>query len=69
MPDPPSPTPTPNTACTACGKPFRCGFRAGESTCWCAALPQVIPVPAESSKESCLCPDCLRKQVEQMQQQ
>lgn len=34
----------------------------GKTSCWCAELPAVLPVPAEG-EGACLCPDCLREDV------
>jgi|APFre7841882724_1041349.scaffolds.fasta_scaffold00310_21 hypothetical protein len=45
----------PNTVCSACGAPVRCGALAGDTTCWCASLPSIAPVPGPG----CLCPQCL----------
>lgn len=44
--------------CPQCGTQFRCGVTAGDTACWCFALPPVMPVRADSA---CLCPECLRK--------
>ncbi len=52
------------TRCPGCGTVFRCGMAAGDGGCWCAAAPNLLPVPKEASGASCLCPDCLRRQVE-----
>jgi hypothetical protein len=51
-----------NTVCAACGAAFHCGFRAGESDCWCAKLPKLMPMPAETGT-SCLCETCLRAEI------
>lgn len=48
--------------CSACGAAFACGHALGESRCWCAELPRILPLEAESS---CLCPACLKAQVRQ----
>lgn len=48
--------------CARCKKEFGCGMSEGKSTCWCAELPAVLPVPAEG-EGTCLCPDCLRDDV------
>lgn len=42
-----------------CGAEFGCGMEAGQTACWCAELPPVMPVNAEG----CLCPKCLRAEV------
>lgn len=41
--------------CTGCGAAFHCG--AGETSCWCAAYPHVMPVPRGAA--GCYCPACL----------
>jgi hypothetical protein len=46
--------------CVRCGAEFGCGAAAGEKACWCAELPPVLPV----TDEGCLCPQCLRKEIE-----
>jgi hypothetical protein len=43
--------------CAACGAPFSC---TGDITCWCAAEPYRLPMPALDSVADCLCPSCLR---------
>ncbi len=48
--------------CARCEQEFECGFEEGKSTCWCFALPHVIPL---SEDEGCLCPDCLKKKIEE----
>jgi hypothetical protein len=42
--------------CARCGAPFHCGMN-GPGPCWCAAYPQVMPVPQAGA--GCYCPDCL----------
>ncbi|MBC7444847.1 MAG: cysteine-rich CWC family protein [Polaromonas sp.] len=63
-------TPRPDTAvCPRCGADLRCGMAAGDAECWCARLPQVMPVPSapprqallQSSAASCFCPACLKQ--------
>ena len=53
--------------CPRCGNGFTCGIQAGQPTCWCFDLPRVIPLE-DAKGEGCLCPDCLRKWIEQVQQ-
>lgn len=48
--------------CSFCGAAFSCGADSGQ-TCWCASLPNVMPYP---SKSDCLCPACLKAQVEKV---
>ncbi|OGA12433.1 MAG: hypothetical protein A3H32_02105 [Betaproteobacteria bacterium RIFCSPLOWO2_02_FULL_63_19] len=46
-----------NSRCARCGAGFHCGAGAGESSCWCAATPNVMPVPRDDA--GCYCPSCL----------
>lgn len=48
--------------CAGCGAMFECGRGPGEARCWCADLPQVMPVPDLGAP--CLCPACLEKEIE-----
>jgi hypothetical protein len=48
--------------CARCGAEFCCGMTEGKSSCWCAELPAVMPVPKEG-EGACLCPSCLREDV------
>ena len=50
--------------CARCGASFGCGMTEGESSCWCAELPAVMPVPKEG-EGTCLCPRCLQDDVAQ----
>lgn len=54
-----------NIHCSECGAAFRCGAAAGEKTCWCFALPQVLPVPQAGEKQGCLCPQCLENRIKE----
>ena len=54
----------PNARCGNCGAPFTCGLAAGCAECWCAALPNVVPVPQVDATVSCLCPACLEAAVQ-----
>lgn len=47
-------------ACVRCKAEFGCGADEGKKTCWCEELPAVMPV----TDEGCLCPACLRQEVE-----
>ncbi|MDR5736969.1 MULTISPECIES: cysteine-rich CWC family protein [unclassified Caballeronia] len=49
--------------CARCGAPFRCGSLAGDSTCWCAALP-ALPADLLQPDEPCLCRACLVALIE-----
>lgn len=50
-----------NSTCSRCGATFRCGNIGGDATCWCAALPPVLP---PDPKATCLCPACLQAEVD-----
>ncbi|MFM1989286.1 MAG: hypothetical protein RJA99_2243 [Pseudomonadota bacterium] len=54
----PSPTPSPSgdARCAACGTAFRCGMDSVEG-CWCARLPALASAPVAG--RGCLCPGCL----------
>lgn len=56
----------PNINCVECGAAFRCGVEAGENSCWCFALPQVLSLPQDDEKQGCLCPKCLEARIEKM---
>lgn len=61
--------------CPRCGAGLRCGNIAGDAQCWCAQLPNIMPVPAtdsaalvptgadaaSASAASCFCPACLQE--------
>jgi Cysteine-rich CWC len=49
--------------CERCGAAFRCGMRAGDSSCWCATLP-ALPVDKLRPGMNCLCPACLAAEIE-----
>lgn len=52
--------------CPECGAEFRCGAVAGEATCWCFDLPNVIPLDQigdDQQPAGCLCPECLQKRI------
>ena len=50
------------TKCTRCGKEFACGH---PGTCWCSALPQIMPL---DSATTCYCRECLiEKQQEYLE--
>jgi SAM-dependent methyltransferase len=50
-------------ACSFCGAVFSCGSMDASQTCWCSQLPQVMPFAAATD---CLCPACLKAQVEKL---
>ncbi len=58
--------PTGERTCPRCGTVFTCGLAAHEESCWCFDLPRVI-TRARSSREGCLCPNCLKQQIEEIQ--
>ena len=57
------------STCPRCGAGFRCAIVAGDVQCWCAQLPQVMPVPfapstqtlLDSGAVACFCPACLKQ--------
>ena len=51
--------------CPQCGAGFVCGIAAGGERCWCFDLPAVMPVRADTA---CLCPACLMKAIQQVQE-
>jgi hypothetical protein len=53
-------------ACPQCGAQFRCGMENGDTECWCASLPPLLPLPAQSGPAApgtCLCPVCLKERL------
>jgi len=53
-----------NSICPRCGKRFHCGANDSPTSCWCAALPNVVPLDGlrenGQTYQGCLCPDCLQ---------
>lgn len=49
-----------NSTCEICGTKFNCGAKTND--CWCLNLPKVMPVKGDS----CWCPDCLKKKIENL---
>jgi predicted Fe-S protein YdhL (DUF1289 family) len=47
--------------CQRCGDTFRCGIGDGEESCWCARLPNVMPMAEDGG--DCLCPACLLQAI------
>ena len=43
--------------CPRCQEMFSCF----DENCWCSKLPHVMPL---SENEGCLCPDCLKIEIE-----
>lgn len=48
--------------CLRCDAPFGCGAESTDKPCWCTELPPVMPV----SDAGCLCPKCLREEIEEL---
>ena len=61
--------------CPRCGAVFVCGSEAGSDHCWCADLPNIVPLDGiafpgeERVYDGCLCPDCLHIQIAALQEQ
>lgn len=52
--------------CIRCGAVFGCAMLGEmDGPCWCTELPPAMPVPGKET--GCLCPVCLKIQVEMMQ--
>lgn len=49
--------------CPRCHNSFSCGVSGPEQSCWCAALPHIMPLQAAGS--DCLCPACLLQAIAQ----
>ena len=49
------------TKCAQCGAAMTCQPEGG---CWCGELPRV-PMPIDA--KGCLCPDCLRARIAELQ--
>ncbi|MBU3598920.1 cysteine-rich CWC family protein [Polynucleobacter sp. 30F-ANTBAC] len=54
---------TSNQTCFKCGLDFYCQSLAGETTCWCMALP-ALPKDQVSPDQGCLCQKCLKEQTD-----
>jgi len=50
--------------CLVCGAEFQCGITETNNTCWCTALPNIVPMP---NAGDCLCPRCLKAKIDEMQ--
>jgi hypothetical protein len=50
--------------CSNCGVAFECGATEADGSCWCSALPNIVPI---SENEDCLCPDCLKIKISEME--
>jgi hypothetical protein len=51
------------THCPNCGTSFSCDPEAG---CWCAELPNLLPIP-NSGMGACLCRNCLTGKLQDAQ--
>jgi len=51
--------------CTNCGAAFKCGPTEADHTCWCTALPNIVPM---TEGAECLCQVCLKKKISQIQE-
>ena len=54
--------PSPASQCPRCGASFVCEYACGNASCWCAALPRVMPIDGEPG--GCLCASCLSAEIE-----
>jgi len=52
--------------CPTCGDVNDCGMEKGETTCWCYALPHVLPV-SETEGGSCYCSACLSRMIAELE--
>jgi hypothetical protein len=52
--------------CPTCGDVNDCGMEKGEATCWCFALPHVLPV-SETEGGSCYCSACLSRMIAELE--
>jgi Cysteine-rich CWC len=49
--------------CPTCSGVNSCGMEKGESTCWCFAMPHVVPVSATEEGGRCYCRACLTRVI------
>src|SRR4030095_6288999 len=45
--------------CPSCGGDNDCRMAKGEATCWCFAMPHLLPVSAADEAARCYCRACL----------
>jgi hypothetical protein len=45
--------------CPTCGKDNACGMANGAASCWCFAMPHVLPVSKADEAARCYCRACL----------
>ena len=50
--------------CPGCSKANECSMEKGETTCWCFALPHVLPVGETEGADRCYCRGCLSRMIE-----
>lgn len=48
--------------CKNCNAEFECG-NDNNVPCWCCNLPNIVPLDSQN----CLCPDCLKKKIAELQ--
>src|SRR5712692_5919345 len=53
-------------SCSNCGVSFTCGPTVGKPNCWCEEFPRVSL--AADAGQDCLCPECLRRAIENLPQ-
>ncbi|WP_159878684.1 cysteine-rich CWC family protein [Aquitalea denitrificans] len=47
--------------CQRCGDSFSCGANGPANSCWCAKLPNIMPLDEDG--KDCLCPSCLLQAI------
>lgn len=56
---------SPKIKCKKCNTVFICGANAGDKTCWCCDLPNVMPLSDDTkSADDCYCKNCLEEMIE-----
>jgi len=50
-------------ACPACGSVNDCGMARGEASCWCYAMPHILPITASEEGGRCYCRACLTRVI------
>jgi len=53
--------------CPTCGNVNDCGMEKGETTCWCFAVPHVLPVSETEEGGSCFCRACLSRMIAELE--
>ena len=48
-------------SCPQCGQPVACGVAAGQTQCWCMALPNIQSI---ADQTACWCQRCLSEQIQ-----